>query len=424
MPSTTETIAKPETADAMSGRASARRAGLATLARWAFWPLLLALVALNAWWYREARPLTELRTVSGWIESGRTAEAERALRDWVKHSPNHGDARLMLARVLAARNDLAGCAEQLRAVPFWSNLKAEALFREGQTWMSVDRARDAELAFREYIADDPNHPVSKPFQAHAEVELINLTTLENRFDETRALIDSAIPRTEGTPREELLVLNLRTILERWMPKVAYKTLGRYLAADPSDLDARLGLAVAAQALGKIGEADAHLETCVKGRPNDPKVWRTWLDMLKERGDLGALRAALAKAPEEAAPAVWSYRGQTLALDGNLDAAFEAYSKAIAARPHDADLYYSYALIARRLGKLADEEQAIKRLKVMRKAREDLIDALTSFVKAREENAPPSKRVETCERLSQICRDLGWEQDSLEWSRLAVSLRPR
>ena len=122
-------------------------------------------------------------------------------------------------------------------------------------------------------------------------------------------------------------------------------------------------------------------------------------------------------------ALWSYRGQTLTLAGNLDAAFDAYSKAIAARPRDADLYYSYALIARRLGKLAEEERAIKRLKVMRKAREDLIDALTSFVKAREENAPPSKRVETCEKLSQICRDLGWERDSREWARIAVALRP-
>jgi tetratricopeptide (TPR) repeat protein len=398
---------------------------LQSFCRWLFWPSVLGLVALNVWWYVEARPLPELKTLSAWIDAGRTAEAEETLRTWLKRSPNYGEARVMLARMLAARNDLRGCAEQLRAVPYWSQLKTEALFREGQTWLSIDRARDAEQAFRRYIADDPNHPVSKPYQAHAEVELINLLTVENRWEEVRAVIRSALPRTEGVAREELLVMSLRTFLERWIPKAAYKTLNRYVAADSSDLDARLALALNAQLLGRSDESDAQIAVCLQGRPADLNVWRTWLDLLKERGDLQALRTTLDKAPEVVSPVLWPYRGQVLAQDGKLQAAFEAYSKAITARPNDADLYYSYALIARRLGKAKEEEQALKKLKVMRKAREELPDALEDYVKLRDEaGTTPEQRSASCARLSKVCKELGWEFDATEWAKLAADSRPQ
>jgi tetratricopeptide (TPR) repeat protein len=249
--------------------------------------------------------------------------------------------------------------------------------------------------------------------------------VENRWEEVRAVIRSALPRTEGVAREELLVMSLRTFLERWVPKAAYKTLTRYVAADPADLDARLALALNAQLLGRSDESDAQIAVCLQGRPADPNVWRTWLDLLKERGDLQALRKTLDRAPEVVSPVLWPYRGQVLAQEGQLQAAFEAYSKAITARPNDADLYYSYALIARRLGKSREEEQALKKLKVMRKAREELPDALEDYVKLRDEaGTTPEQRSAACARLSRVCKELGWELDATEWAKLAADSRPQ
>ena len=67
----------------------------------------------------------------------------------------------MLARALAARGDLLGCARQLHEVPYWCPQKPEALYREGQAYFQLDRARDAEDAWLELIKDDPSAPRSR-----------------------------------------------------------------------------------------------------------------------------------------------------------------------------------------------------------------------------------------------------------------------
>ena len=76
-----------------------------------------------------------------------TARVEPILREHLRRSPHDGEARMMLARALAGRGDLLGCARQLHEVPFWSPRKAEALFREGQSYLKIDRAKDAEDAW-------------------------------------------------------------------------------------------------------------------------------------------------------------------------------------------------------------------------------------------------------------------------------------
>src|SRR5262249_51784224 len=160
-----------------------------------------------------ARSPLDLKTIARLIDSGQTSDAERALGAFLRQTPHHGDARMMLARVLAAQGKLIDCASQLHEVPFWWPTKAEAMFREGQAWMQVNRARDAEAAWRQYIADDPNHPQLKPFERRVEVELINLLALEDRWDEARELIWMAIEHGDHSAHEDLLVMSLRSHLE-------------------------------------------------------------------------------------------------------------------------------------------------------------------------------------------------------------------
>ena len=58
---------------------------------------------------------------------------------------------MMLARTLAAAGDYLGCARELHEVPYWWPQKAEALLREGQSYLLIDRAQDAERAWLEAI---------------------------------------------------------------------------------------------------------------------------------------------------------------------------------------------------------------------------------------------------------------------------------
>src|SRR5690349_11859796 len=117
MPSRAMTTAMPETPRALPV------ARLSRIARHAYWPTLLGLAALNAWWWWDARPLPDLRMVNSWIGEDRevgsrssdwwnplevprnNSGAIRVLHRAVRRSPNDGDARIMLSRALAAVKD-------------------------------------------------------------------------------------------------------------------------------------------------------------------------------------------------------------------------------------------------------------------------------------------------------------------------------
>jgi tetratricopeptide (TPR) repeat protein len=401
------------------------QSGRATLLKVAYWLALAGLIGLNAWRFWEVyRPIPELSTIVGLLGAGRTDDAEHALRVVLWHSPKYGEARVLLARILAQRDDMIGSAQQLHAVPFWSAAKNEALYREGGCWLKADRAKDAEAAFRVYIAHDPNHPQAKPFQRYAEVDLINLLSFENRWEETREVIWQALADADARAREELLIMRLRTILERSSPKGAINVLSRYVTADPTDFDARLALAGAAEDLGLHAEADQELGRCLRERPRDARAWRARLEMLKVRSDVPAAKSALGEAPAEVAGALWPYRGFVLAREGDLPAAADAYRRAIEASPNDADLYYNLALLSRRLDRPGDESAALERYRVLKKAREELPGALTRFLEeGRSADASPERRNLCLGQLSAICKALGWDGDAQEWARLMSESKP-
>src|SRR5437868_1351541 len=93
-------------------RPRAGRAGLwRRVGRLAFWIVVAGLAGFNLWWWgRDAWPLADLNTISGWMDQERYDEAGRALREHLRRSPHHGDARLMLARVLVARGEMLAAA--------------------------------------------------------------------------------------------------------------------------------------------------------------------------------------------------------------------------------------------------------------------------------------------------------------------------
>lgn len=389
-----------------------------------YWPTVLALAAVNLWWFLDTSPLPELTTLAGLINAGRTEEAERSLRAWTRRSPHYAEPRLLLARLLAAREDYRGCAEQLRAIPFWSPLKPEAFYREAQTWLKIDRASDAEDALRALAKVDPNHPVNAPFLFEAQIDLINLLTMENRWEDAREVIWGAIDRADPANREEFLVMSLRTLLERSSPSASLETLRRYLAADPDDQAARLALASALDAVGRREESDAMMAECLRRLPEDPAVWTARMEILRDRADPDAFREALAEAPKALDATLSGYRAHSLVARGKLEAAADAYALAIANRPGDAEFLYRSALIARRLGRTEAEQTATRKHRVWRLAREALPEILGEYGReGRGAAAVPARRFELLGKLAEICRDLGMERDAAEWARLRDAARP-
>ena len=105
--------------DLPSARPS-RRAMRRFAADWGYRVIVVALVAWNAWWLgRDFWPIPDLRSVEQLIARGQHEDAMRALRAHLRRSPRDGQARMLLARSLAARGDLKGCANELHRVPNW-----------------------------------------------------------------------------------------------------------------------------------------------------------------------------------------------------------------------------------------------------------------------------------------------------------------
>ena len=216
-----------------------------------------------------------------------------ALREHRRRSPHDGEVMIMLARARAARGDLLDCARQLHEVPYWWPTKAESLYREGQAFLQLDRAKDAEQAWLELIKEDPLHPVDASLLSDAYRGLLRIYAIEDRWEDAYPIIWIAYDRSSGS-KERLywLTMRMRAELERVSPKESIIELRRYVAAAADDYEALHALARAEIALGDRPEAERHYQACLKMRPDYVRGWRDYLTLLEEQGELEPFLAVL------------------------------------------------------------------------------------------------------------------------------------
>jgi tetratricopeptide (TPR) repeat protein len=387
--------------------------------------LLVSLSGFNAWWYwRDTRPLPALTTIADWISQERYLEAEPALREHLRRSPHDGDARLMLARALAGRGDLQACARQLHQVSYWSPRKPEALYREGQSYFEIDRAKDAEAAWLELIQDDPLHPLPSELLHDACQGLLKLYAIEDRWEDAYPVMWTAYDHAAAVDRPVLLAMRMRPELERVAHKESVGVLERYVAAAADDWEALRALARAKAALGLSAEAARHFQACLKGRPDDFRAWRDYLTMLLDLGDLDTFLAVLRNAPQsaESEPETWFFRGVASEKAGDMPAAAGSFRKAIELNPYVPKYYYRLATAEQRLGFREEAIAHRKRTKEMNEARAQLPVAYAQYFAAAEGNktATTPDLATAYKRLASICETLGWSRAAQAWNRLAVS----
>jgi tetratricopeptide (TPR) repeat protein len=347
-------------------------------------------------------------------------DAERALRDLLCRSPDDGDARMKLARILGTREDYLKCARQLHEVPPWWPTKAEARLLEGEAYRRVDRARDAEAAWEACIAGDPLHPVPQRHFHAAARELIALYILERRLDEARRTIWRAYDAATRTDRPAILVMRMRAELERVAHEEAVAKLRRFVAADPSDWEARRPLALEEQWAGQEAAADGAITACLAARPADPAVWRTRLEILHQRGDRDAIKTALRRLPPSADgdPEVWKFRGRAREWDGDLASAAEAYVRAIQLNAYEPEYLYKLATVERRLGRLGLATEHSRQSQELRQAYVRLHDAYFDYLETSRKSRPDdSDSRAAVERLAALCGRLGWEREADAWRQI-------
>ena len=394
---------------------------------------LLAVIALslggfNAWWYwRDTRPLADRKTIALWMTREQYALAEPELREQLRRSPNDGETRLTLARLLAARNDLAGCARELHEVPFWFPKKGEALFREGTVHLMLNRAKDAEAAWLEVLKDDPLHPRPPDIYHDAFFELMKLYATQDRWDDAFVNLWRAYDQSTPEDRFTLLFWRLRAELERVSPSEALPRLQQYVVADPTDIESLRALARDEHALGKLDDANQHFVACLKADPADGRIWRDYLTMLHDRGDRQDCFAAVAKVPKEAEgePEIWKFRAMAREDKGDFAAAAECYRKAIERNPNIVEYHYKLAIVEERLGHREQASDHRKIAKTLREARAALPKAYTDYLEA-SENRPTGgpSLAESIHNLSEVCRTLGFIRAADAWMEVGNTMTPK
>jgi Flp pilus assembly protein TadD len=384
-----------------------------------YWLTVAGLIAFNGWWLvRDLTPLPNLKTLEGAVSRKEFGEAERQLREHLRRSPHDGEARLLLGRSLAARDQLLACARELHRVPFWWPRKREALCYEGKSFLDAHHAREAEGAWLACIADDPLHPPPPQFFKAAVEGLLELYSIEGRWIDARKVIWAAYDQAEPEDRGIILITRLRTELERIDPAKAAPRLRQFLAADPTDLDARLALARAEAALGHEAEATRQVQISLRERRDDPRAWREWLAMLEARHDNTSLTAAMDQVPASvlADGDIQEYRGLVAERAGNLPHARDAYRLASNAKPFDGEYLYRLARLEAQLGESDAARRDLERSKALRSARRSLDEALEDYFNAVTPGKPARIDIATAtRRLADICRTLGWtrEADAVE-----------
>jgi tetratricopeptide (TPR) repeat protein len=385
--------------------------------------LIIGGIAVNVWWYRRyARPMVDLRTIEIWIGNREYSLARNALREHLTRAPQDGAARMMLARVLAACGDLGGCTRELHQVPTWWPQKAEALYREGQAYLLMDRAREAEAALLAVIGANLLHPANPAVFHDASQALLSLYATENRWDDARVVLWKVYDRATLAYRPTVLAMQMQSELERIAPSASIKLLRRYVVADPADWEARRALANAELALGQQSEALRDIRDCVEARPENAHVWRDYLTMLQWLGEADAFNAVLARVPAlaESECDLWIFRGEAPDRAGDWATAAEYYRRALELNPNLQSAHYRLAIIEGRQGHSVKAAAHRKRWQELYEARCELQEALGAYVDARQRLGDGSPELlASLNRLASICQTLGWPRAAEGWSRLAV-----
>lgn len=389
--------------------------------------LLLGWAAVNVWatWLRP--PFMELRAIEGLIRVRKYNEADAALARYLRDSPHDGDARMALARVKAARNDLLGCARELMEVPAWWPSRFQAMFRAGQAFRQVNRARDAETAWLACLeTDSPLHPLPGDYYSDAALELLKLYITQDRVEDAIKVIWQAYDHAELAEKSTVLGMRMRLELERIAPKATAQDLRKFVAADPSDIESRRALAKAEQALGQSELAVNLMMECLTDNPQSPRVWGDWLTLLHERGELERLAAELEKAPPKVQelPVYWNLQGLLHERASRLDEAAIAYRKAVELVPNNAEFLYRLSIVETRLGKTAEAQALRARFKAINDARDQLEEAYNSFSDAVLDGKTRTPEAsEALRAIAEACRGMGWPREAEAWTQVRMIEAP-
>jgi enediyne biosynthesis protein E4 len=216
---------------------------------------------------------------------GRFLNARERLAHLSAERPNDGEAAYYLGQCEQARHDTAAALAAWRRVPAGSPFATPAAVRRAGALLEAGRLGQAE-AILEAI---PLRNGTDDFDVPQTLELVY--RLEGRVEDLRRLIFDS---WSGSP-DPASVLRRLVMLDK--AKYPAEMVGKlFTLCDPADDRIWLAKANGALVRGQTDEAARWLEQCVGRRPNDPAVWRSYLDLARATDDTQSAFRAMEHLP--------------------------------------------------------------------------------------------------------------------------------
>ena len=344
------------------------------------------------------------------------AGAERLARQ----DPRQPRLWMLLARARMASKDLNGMIDALRKIPEVSILKPEALFFEGKALIELHRGREAEKAFLQCVQKSPP---DSALLVNAEIELLAIYAMEERWDAFREMSWQIYPQVEGAEALSVLTMRMRGEFEQTKPEMSIELLTKYVEMDPEDANAFAGLAAAYEQQGNLGEAVQHYRKAHQADLANLEIEERYLSSLLKNGDSDILRSeiqALSTAAHERS-GILKIEAILDQNDGRFLQAAEKLQLYLAGRPDDSEAVHRLSQVMLRLGRKEDAEAWTEKRNRLNKGRDSLRDAWNDFADQYEktpEEIPPV----LLEKLGEACKEAQLNREARAWLNLALQFR--
>ncbi len=259
-----------------------------------------------------------------------------------------------------------------KATSLWRRINASpdassaTFLKEGSACLAASRAGQAEAALRKAVAAAPD-------EAPAWLLLAMIQRVEDRQVDVLSVGRRAVDLVAAADRASLLREVTLAALTELPDHLARTTLDRWLAADPTDVDAEAALLRRIGADPRSDDPDRRtrrdrLEALSRSRPDHVGAREALAILLADGREDDAFRAVLDAWPVDGRDArYWRLVGRlNLDVDRRPEPAADAFRRALEELPHDWRSHYG---LARALSKMNQPEAAAREAKAVARIRE-------------------------------------------------------
>jgi thioredoxin-like negative regulator of GroEL len=337
------------------------------------------------------------------IGRGQLERAEYTLRRVIARDPMRTDARLLLAKLAHTRQKPHTVAAVFREIPDSDPLAGAIRVAEGDAWLSLDLARNAEDCWTRAYRIAPDDPQPRR-------RLIYLYGFQLRRALWANLLWELYDRGQAGLPEMVQLMIAEYVV--WAPEDSRDRVQAFAIADPRDTHSRRALAEYKLLDGKIQQALQLLDANLQIDPNDVPSRLLAIECHLADADTVKARQAIDQLPAAAHSYAQAQkqRGSLALLEQQFDIAILECRNALRQAPFDRELRYKLAQAERMAGRfddanrnaqVADQLATVHRLchTLHTQQRPDLSDV---------------------RQVIQLCEGLGLIEEASGWARVGLA----